>query len=185
MANQISNESEDRWVNERLASLAPPAQWQPDTDRAFERVMQRRARGGQHKRLRLSMIGVAFASAVILVALPWNTLQTPKTEEPVNNTPSVQARQDSVPAFAAEINVVPAPARQAMGKPSPTPEILVFKPIPPLPGVQPAEAKFASQPFREKKIRGGRSVLAEAAAPAAQDSPQTVVTQPEVISKVQ
>src|SRR5262245_13276391 len=100
MDNQNSNDSEVCWINERLASLTPPAHWQPRTERAFERVMQRQSNGAQQKWVRLSMTGVALTSAaIILVMLQWSTLWTPKSDEPVNKAlPPVEARQESVPA---------------------------------------------------------------------------------------
>ena len=188
MDNQVSKDSEDRWINERLASLNPPANWQPHADRAFEKVMQRQSNGRRQKWIRLTMAGAAFASAGVLVAmLPWNTLWTPKTDEPVHKALPVEARQEAVPAFAAEIHVAPASLpRDVMGKASTFSEELVFKPIPPLPELTPTQAELYSQATGSKKTTlPGRELLAETAARGPQELTQGEVSQPVVISKVQ
>jgi len=168
MDNQVSKDSEDRWINERLASLNPPANWQPHSNRAIEQVMRRQSNGRRQKWIRLTMAVAAFASAGILVAmLPWNTLWTPKPDEPVNKALPVEARQEAVPTLAAEIHVVPASLpRDVMGKAPTSSEELIFKPIPPLP-----------------ELPGTQ--MAETAARVPQELPQGEVTQPVVISKVQ
>jgi TonB family protein len=195
MDNQVSKESEDRWINERLASLNPPANWQPHADRAFERVMQRQSTGRRQKWIRLTIAGAAFASAgLIVTALPWNTLWTPEHEEPLNKTLPVQARQDPAPAFAAEIKVVPAEisnssaagTRGAMATAAPPQQALIFKPIPPLPEVPPTEAEFPSQGFPAKKAgQPPRALMAEAAAGGPQESSKAGVTEPVAISMTQ
>src|SRR5262252_3348318 len=86
-----NSKTDEKWVEDRLASLAPPAGWRPNTDRALESLQQRSS--STSPTMRFSMAGITLAAiAVVVMLLPWHVLWTPKSNEP-----SVAAQQTAPP----------------------------------------------------------------------------------------
>ena len=197
MDNQNSTKSEDRWMDDRLASLTPPSNWEPHVDRALERVLQRQASRGESRWIRLSMAGAALAATgVIVVMLPWSTLWTPKANEPANKMLPVPAQQESVPEFAADTSpvfVTNARDEAVQGsrvdtrtqRPLRAPQAIITEAIPPLPDSA-TEAEFFHEGVgRKKSWQTGGPIAAQAKGGGQQESSPTSVTEPALISSVQ
>src|SRR5262245_45133532 len=102
MDNPISNNDENKWVDDRIANLTAPPGWKPNADEAFERVMRRRPSSGS-RGLRLAMAGATLAViGLVVTMLPWHMLWTPK--EKTTTTPTELA--------ASPVPAVPEPAAQ-------------------------------------------------------------------------
>src|SRR5262245_61855943 len=96
-----NSKTDEKWVEDRLASLAPPAGWRPNTDRALESLQRRSS--STSRMMRFSMAGATLvAIAAVLALLPWHVLWTPKTSEP-----AVAAQQTAPPP---QSDPVPQPA---------------------------------------------------------------------------
>ena len=77
MDNQTHN-SENAWVDSKVASLVPPGDWHPDSKRAFAQFLKRRDRHGAEaspRWIRLSMAAAILASiGLVVTLLPWHAL---------------------------------------------------------------------------------------------------------------
>jgi protein TonB len=194
MDNPGYNNDENRWVEERIARLSPPQGWKPDTDQAFERVMQRAKPAAMRPVIRLSMAGATIAViGLVVVLLPWKALWTPKVSET-----SVAAQQTAPPAKTnsetPEVSKAPAPAPQPPGASAPTPAETQAPPSAP---PQPAQdAKPPLRPKKEPRIiarvteepqKEPAPSIAQAQGQQAQgqQTPPSGVTQPAVIYQVQ
>jgi TonB family protein len=111
------NNDENKWVEERIARLSPPPEWRPDTDKAFERVLQR----GKPKSLssgpRLLMAGATIAViAVVIVLLPWKALWRPEASERTAATPQMvkPAQTTRETPGTSEVPVAPVPQSPAV-----------------------------------------------------------------------
>jgi TonB family protein len=181
MDNQISNESEDRnqrWIDDRLASLTPPANWHPHADRAFDRMMQRQKRS-QPKWIRFSMAGAALAAAVVIVGLlPWNALWKAEPEKPANQTAPI-SNQEVAASAVAQVGEMPAPAPTTNGTMLDTPDkperLFLTKTIPPLPDLPGDHSALV-----EAKKKGHIPEFGQAPQPS-----EAGVTDPVLVSQVQ
>jgi len=198
MDNPNSNNSEDRWVDDRLRGLAPPPNWQPNTDRAFERILKRQDYGSKSRWLRLSMAGaIVVASCAVLALLPWSSLVMTKSGQPGVVEPAVQTRQDSIPAVPATLpETKSTPAAETSSVPR-TEKAVATTPasektaLPDLPGIAAESAVTATEAAQDQRppkklwMTGG-GIAAPSTAGAAQDNPpQARVTEPVIISRVQ
>src|SRR5262245_8085418 len=101
-----NSKTDEKWVEDRLASLAPPAGWRPNTDRALESLQRRSS--STSRMMRFSMAGATLvAIAAVLALLPWHALCTPKTSEPAVAAPQTTPPPQSDPVPQ------PAPAENA------------------------------------------------------------------------
>ena len=185
MDNQISNESEDRWINDRLGKLAPPSNWQPHADRALERLMQRQRE--RHPRwVRLSMAGgVVVVVGVIVGMLPWTTIWKTEPKDPANQTAPVEAPREATPPIAAEtidpqVNAPAANGRVIYYETDVPAPLSVARPIPPPVPELPPELSARIRP--KKEWQTARGVLAHPE--IMQQSQETGTSEPVVVSQV-
>jgi TonB family protein len=111
---------ENRWIEERIANLKPPAGFEPDTDRALERLVARRQPGFGSRRVQLLMAAAVVGAAGFVIALlPWQVLLKPEAGV---NVSAVQAQQSKEPATTpAGIPALPIVTRSpAQSSPSQT-----------------------------------------------------------------
>jgi TonB family protein len=98
MDNQTHN-SENTWVDSKVASLVPPGDWHPDSKRAYAQILKLRDRQGTEaspRWIRLSMAAAILASiGLVVTLLPWHALWKPLAEDkskltsgPVAETPA-------------------------------------------------------------------------------------------------
>lgn len=187
MDNQsYSNDENNKWVEERVAKLTPPHGWKPDTDRAFERVMQRVKPAALSPAIRLTMAAVTLVVVgVVFALLPWQMLWAP---EAIQTT--VTAQQPDKPALEPPPQVpsaspIPAPAEptETQINPPPTP------PPAPRPNRKKDPRLFASaaeQTGRELMQRAALPEESRQAAALGQEPQQPGgVTEPVIISQVQ
>jgi thiol-disulfide isomerase/thioredoxin len=64
-----------RWVDERLATLSPESDWQPNTAKGFARFRELRDAGRRRSRIRGLMVAAATAAACLLLV---STLRAPR-----------------------------------------------------------------------------------------------------------
>ena len=147
MESPSRKNEENRWIEDRIANLTPPAGFEPDTERAYERLMARRQPRPDSRRAQLLMAAMVLGAATFVVAvLPWQVLWKPAAGVSVT---AVQAQQPKEPvAPAADIPALPIVTRSPIGSPPQT--------------LHAAEQQQGNPP-----------------------SPQSGVTEPVVISKVQ
>ena len=113
MDNQTHN-TENDWVDRKLAGLAPPADWNPNSKRAYNEFLKRRD-GNEptvsSSWIRISMAAAILASIVLVVALlPWNALWKPAAKSSENRI------QKPEPVKAPTPVAVPEPAPQQTAK---------------------------------------------------------------------
>lgn len=127
MDNQ-THKSENAWVDGKVASLAPPGDWYPDSSRAFAQFQKRRARHeteSSPRWIRLTMAAAILASiGLVVTLLPWHALWKSSAESKSRLTAG---------SIQAETRVV-------------VPEPPTFPPAlkPPLPSQPPAPAAVAA-----------------------------------------
>jgi TonB family protein len=113
MDNQTDN-SENGWVENKVAILVPPQDWHPDSGRAFAQFLKRREgheTEASPQWIRLSMAAAILALIGVVVALlPWHTLWklTPESkgkslepETAANPGPPTQHQPPALTSFAA------------------------------------------------------------------------------------
>jgi len=92
MDNQTPN-SQNEWVDRKLAGLVPPVDWHPNSKRALAQLLKRKDRPeaeGSVRWVRLSMTAAVLASIGLVVALlPWQALWS-ETKSGKNLTPESQ-----------------------------------------------------------------------------------------------
>jgi TonB family protein len=185
MDNQTYKNAESRWVEERIASLAPPLEWKPDAAHALERVMQGTQPALSRRWLPLSMVGaILAATAFVLVLLPWHVLWTPESREKVESIPSEpKAQQLSQPAAGKTVDSTSQSATAQFPAPNASGPL-----------TSSAERKPETKAMSRQEV-GPQTALAleppplRATAPAAQQgnpdpASQANVTEPVAISKV-
>jgi TonB family protein len=105
MDNQTHN-SENDWVDIKVASLAPSGDWHPDSSRAFAQFQKRWARPeteSSPRWIRLSMAAAILASiGLVVTLLPWHALWKPRVKD--------ISRLTAGPMKAETRVVVPEPA---------------------------------------------------------------------------
>jgi protein TonB len=112
MDNQTHN-SENTWVDSKVASLVPPGDWHPDSKRGYAQVLKLRDRQGTEaspRWIRLSMAAAILASiGLVVTLLPWHALW--KTAEP-----SKGRLPETVKAATPQPPVQPQPALPAVAE---------------------------------------------------------------------
>ena len=105
MDNQTHN-SDNEWVDSKVATLVPPANWYPDSKRALAEFLNRRDRHvtvGSPRWIRLSMAAAILASiGFVVTLLPWHALWKPGAED--------KSRMLAGPVQAEAPVAVPKPA---------------------------------------------------------------------------
>jgi protein-disulfide isomerase len=97
----------DPWVDDRLNALTPPAEWQPDAERAIGRVKERDM---AYRKRRAQWMGSAMAASVLALAI----LLTPaKCAFGVCHTPVMPPDEPAPPALASEAQGQVRPALPA------------------------------------------------------------------------
>jgi TonB family protein len=108
MDNQMHN-AEYAWVENKLASLVPPADWYPNSKRAYTEFQKRRdgnKKGSSSNWVRLAMAAAILASIGLVVAmLPWQTLWKPAAK-------SAEVKVETPEPVKVEAPVVPEPVPQ-------------------------------------------------------------------------
>lgn len=122
MDHKPSNPDKNSWVDDRMGSLDPSPDWNPDADRALDRLTQRKP-SSSPQWMRVAMTATILATTVfVLVLLPWHRLWTPKAEAPLatvaaqtGTTPSTppQSEKPAEKAPAASAPKEPTEAQQA------------------------------------------------------------------------
>lgn len=92
---EIDRMDDERWVDERLASLEPQAGWQPDLTGALERFRRRRAERRAHRRNTVLLFAAGLLIALVFADLtpracanPRGCSQPEAAGEPVKLSPS-------------------------------------------------------------------------------------------------
>ena len=112
MENRIYQTEEHNVGDDPLASLRPPVGWNPDSDQAWKRLVERGEAGSSTSKARLTVIGIALiAAGSILFFLPWHRVWSPdsKRAEPVvteSQTGPVYT-EGVVPTPVVKIQVIP------------------------------------------------------------------------------
>jgi protein TonB len=163
MDNQTHN-SENAWVENKVATLVPPDHWHPDSKRAFAQYLKRRDRHeavASPRWIRLSMAAAILASiGLVVTLLPWHALW--KHAESSKGRPS-------------EIVKAAIPAPPVQPQPSATPPAaqqehrLVAKrgvDVNPYGTIGPATAPNSTDEARRAHILGTVAALQQTAPPA-------------------
>ena len=105
MDNQTHN-TENTWVEKKLAALVPPADWNPNTNRAYAQFLNRRdsnAPEASPRWIRLTMAAAILASIAVVVALlPWQALWKPAVKSAESKIQSAEPVKAATPAVAPE-----------------------------------------------------------------------------------
>jgi TonB family protein len=110
----------DQWIDERLASLEPATNWEPNADRALEQLRARKS-SANPRWMRIGMTATIFATTgAVLLMLPWQGFWKPKevvAPKPVTKI-AQQQQQRAEPAKPEE-----KPAAESPKAPSATPQL--------------------------------------------------------------
>jgi hypothetical protein len=113
MDNQTHN-TDNAWVDSKLAVLVPPADWHPNSKRAYAEFLKRRDSNEPEVSpswVRLSMAAAILASIGLVVALlPWQALWKPAAK-------SAESKVETPEPVKAATPVVPEPAPQQTSTP--------------------------------------------------------------------
>jgi protein TonB len=109
MDNQTHN-SENDWIDNKMAILVPSSEWHPDSERALAQFLQRRDHHeteGSPRWIRLSMAAAILASiGLVVTLLPWHALWKPaesskgrpsETVKALTPAPLVQPQPSAAP----------------------------------------------------------------------------------------
>jgi TonB family protein len=130
MDNQTHN-TENAWVDIKVANLAPPVNWHPNTSRAYAQFLNRR--GTDEPKSSSSWVRLAMAAAVlasiglVVTLLPWQALWKPagkSADKSAEKSPEVRL---TVPRARTPI-LVPEPIQQHPATPA-LPQPLVSQPV--------------------------------------------------------
>ena len=194
--------NDDKWVEERIAKLSPPSGWRPDTDKAFESLMQRTSPKPSSRGLRLSMAGATIAVIAVIVALlPWKALWTPESSLEVPQTytgPVPFTGVVQIPDAASQTQKTEAPAAPATqtteGPAAPATQTTPPPQVNPPNAPQDGKQETIRRPKKEPRIIAGTieeprkepvPSIAQAQAPQNPQNPPSGVTLPVVIYQVQ
>jgi len=190
MGNPGYNNDENKWVEERIAQLSPPAGWRPDTDKAFESVLQRTTSTAVRPVVRLSMAGVTLAViTIVVVLLPWKALWKLESRQPITvQTQAVKPAQTTPENISAGQVSPPAPQppvappqRDPREQSSEEPKQNAPAPPPDAQAVPPLQRKKEPRP-----IIAGREPQQNTVPSIAQaQAPTGGVSEPVVVYKVQ
>ena len=115
MENQTHN-AENAWVDRKLAALVPPADWNPNTKRAYNEFLKRRdgnEPNASSNWIRISMAAAILVSIALVVALlPWRALWKPAAKSAESKIEAPEAVKAPTPAL------VPEPAPQQASTPA-------------------------------------------------------------------
>jgi len=116
MDNQTNN-SENAWVDSKVASLVPPGNWRPDSKDAFAQFLKRRDRQDAEaspRWIRLTMAAAILASiGLVVTLLPWHALWKPAASGKGKTSQPEKAATPAPPAFAPiQQAALPAPKQE-------------------------------------------------------------------------
>src|SRR5215471_7341788 len=83
METKSNNSNSDAWIDEKMSSLQPDSEWNPNTAKAFERLTKiQRTRGrsgiGAQTVGRLTMAAtLSILIGLVVITLPWKRLMEP------------------------------------------------------------------------------------------------------------
>lgn len=107
--DSLNSKPNEKWVEDRLASLTPPAGWRPDVDRALESLLQKRS-SSTSPAVRFSMAGATLiVIGAVLMLLPWHVLWTPMADDPILHRPQPGVEHVN----SSLIHTGPAPAQES------------------------------------------------------------------------
>lgn len=168
MDNQTDN-SENTWVDRKMADLVPPGDWYPDSKRAFEQFLNRRDRQETQtspRWIRLSMAAAILASiGLVMALLPWHTLWNPAASSKSRTSESVKAATPA-PSVQSQPSAVPSTPQQeqkSAEKPGPGES--------PSGILGPAAKPQFSDDARRAHIQGTVAVVQQPAAPEKEEKP--------------
>jgi TonB family protein len=116
MENEMDN-AQTVWVDACLARLKPPAEWRPDSERAFKKLRERQRTKGNSRWIRVSSVGaIVLGMLAVLTLLPWHLLWNPETGK---KNAIVEPVKAAPPAVTPPVGIVTAPLSPARPPASP------------------------------------------------------------------
>jgi protein-disulfide isomerase len=139
---------DERWIAERLASLKPPADWQPDSVRAFARLGEFDRRQRKRRRTWLWLAGASAAALALMAVVVPKAYCAGKScaQESIGRFWQKAVVPASAPAAAPALAAAPAPATAAAPAVAPAPA--------PAPATAAAPAPASAPPSLRFKIAG-------------------------------
>jgi protein TonB len=121
MDNQ-THKSEDAWVDGKLATLLPSADWHPDSKPAYAKFLKRRDSGEPEASpswVRLSMtVGILASIGLVVTLLPWHALWNPAAKNDRLHAEPVKAATPVVPDPEPQLASTPAPPQPEQPQPA-------------------------------------------------------------------